>query len=302
MSLYYENRVLQTPISFPINTLKLENAVFDEVVVSTDEISDFPDEWNISTKLHAKFQNSIIAGGLAYDNQSNIDGNYGFLIKRRSVTDILWTKIGYVDCSNFAVNEDDLLNGTFIDRTAFPNEDYEYMIVSIFNGQEFGEGSVSNMIHCYTDGIAISEIDKTYYTPLEPKLSGITQNKGTTIVETFNSKYPFAFKNGTTNYISGSASGLFVPIMENCKFIFNNEKNHNAVWKYRKEFREWLCNGKSKVLKYYDGRTILISINETVSDDDSEHDNKNITTFNWTEIGDITSTDDLTENGLINKN
>lgn len=300
MSLFYSNQILQSPISFPINTIKLENAIVDEIVLTTDTtLTDFPNEWHKATKLHAKFQNSIVAGGLAYDiNKDNI--NCGFLIKRRAIKDVLWTSVGYIDNSNFIIDEH-LLSGTFIDRTALPNEDYEYMIVSIFNGEELYSSSVNTITHCHTDGIAISEIDKTYYTPLEPKLSGITQNKGTTVVETFNSKYPFVFKNGNTNYISGSANGLFVPLNDKCQFVFSNENHNNAVWKYRKEFREWLCNGKPKVLKYYDGRTMLVSINDTVSDDDGEHSDKNITTFNWTEIGDITSTDNLIENGLMNK-
>lgn len=261
----------------------------------------FPEEWDKTIKLHAQFHNNIFAGGLAYDvNQAQNDDNYGFLLKRRAVNDILWTNIGYINNSNFIIDED-LLTSTFIDRSAFPNENYEYMVVSIFKGEELGGGSISTVARCCTDGIAISEIDKTYYTPIEAKISGVTQNKGTTIVETFHSKYPFAFKNGETNYSSGSASGMFVPIVDKCKFIFANENSNNAVWKYRQEFREWLCNGKPKILKYYDGRTKLVSINETVTDDDGEYNDKNITTFNWTEIGDITSTDDLISNGLMNE-
>lgn len=300
MALYYASGAIQSPISFPINTIKLENAIFDEIILSTDiKLSEFPDKWEKSTKLHAKFQNSIVAGGLEYDtNKDNTES--GFLIKRREVSDILWTSVGYINSLDFTLNED-LLNGSFIDRTAFPNEDYEYSIVSVFNGQEISSNFISIPIRCHTDGIAISEIDKTYYTPLEIKLSGVTQNKGTTIVETFNNKYPFAFKNGITNYTTGSACGMFVPIIDECKFIFDNETNNNTVWKYRQEFREWLCDGKPKVLKYYDGRTKLVSINDTVTDDDSEYNDKNITTFSWTEIGDITSTTDLIENGLMNK-
>lgn len=300
MALYYSSGAIQSPISFALDTVKLENAIFDEIILSTDiELSEFPDEWNKSTKLHAKFQNSIVAGGLEYDiNKDNTESV--FLIKRREVSDVLWTSVGYINSLDFILNED-LLNGSFIDRTAFPNEDYEYSIVSVFNGQEINSNFISASVCCYTDGIAISEIDKTYYTPIEIKLNGVTQNKGTTIVETFNNKYPFAFKNGITNYTTGSACGMFVPIIDECKFIFDNETNNNTVWKYRQEFREWLCDGKPKVLKYYDGRTKLVSINDTVTDDDSEYNDKNITTFSWTEIGDITSTTDLIENGLMNK-
>ncbi len=147
----------------------------------------------------------------------------------------------------------------------------------------------------------MSELDKTYYTPIEPKISSVTQNKGATIVETFNGKYPYSFKCGCANYSSGTASGMFVPILDNCKFIFSNENNNNIVWKYRNELKECLCNGKPKILKYFDGRTKLVSINDTVSDDEGEYNDKNITTFSWTEIGDITSTNDMIDNGLMNE-
>lgn len=298
MSLYYNG--LQTPISFPVDSLKIENAVFDEVIISTDiNLSQFPDKWDKSTKLHAKFQNSIIAGGLSYDTNNAID--CGFLIKRRALSDILWITVGYISTQDFTLNED-LVSGTFVDRTALPNEDYEYMIVSVFNGEEFDSNSVNTPVHCWTDGIAISEIDKTYYTSLEANISGITQNQGTTIIETFNGKYPFSFKNGNLNYITGSAQGLFAPSDNDyCHYLFSNERHQNITWKYRTEFREWLCNGRPKILKYMDGRTYLISVNDSPQDNDEEHNFKNITTFSFTQIGDVKNTKDLLESGLINE-
>lgn len=297
MALYYET--LQSPISFPVNELKIENAIFDEVIVSTDiGLSDFPSELDKSTKLHAKFQNNIVAGGLAYDINKT-DNNCGFLIKRREISEMLWTNIGYINNQDLNL-EDDLLYGNYIDVTAFPNEDYEYMVVSMFNGEELESNKIDESIHCYTDGIAISEKDKTYYTQLEAKISGVTQNQSTTIIEPINGKYPFSFKRGGLNYITGSAQGLFAPSNNYCDYIFNNEDNKNIVWKYREEFREWLCNGKPKILKYYDGRTYLVSINDKPQDDDSEHNDKNITSFSFTQIGDVKSTNDLIESGLIN--
>ncbi len=263
-------------------------------------ISYFSDTWSTSTKLHAKFQNSIVAGGLAYD-MNNDNRNCGFFIKRRAVPDLLWTTVGYINSQDLIL-DGDLLNGSFIDRTAFPNEDYEYIVISVFNGEELQSSSPSTAVHCWTDGIAVSEIDKTYYTLLEANINNITQNKGAALVEPFNGKFPFAFKNGMLNYITGSAQGLFAPLDNDyCHYMFDNEKHKNATWKYREEFREWLCNGKPKILKYFDGRTYLISINDTVSDDDGEHNFKNITTFNFTQIGNADSTKDLIESGLMNE-
>ena len=87
--------------------------------------------------------------------------------------------------------------------------------------------------------------------------------------------------------------------MDKCEYIFDNQENNNVTWKYRKRFREWLCNGKPKILKYYDGRIFLISVTDTVSDDDSEHNYKNITSWSWVEIGDVNSTTDLINSGFM---
>lgn len=305
MSAYNPIEYLQSPVPSTMDEIKLKNAIFDEIFITSDLDFDivnenlameyFPDEWNNHTKLHAKFQNSIIAGGFMFDDHTDS----GFLIKRRPVNEVLWTSVGYIDYHNF-VFEDDWVSGVFIDRTAIPNDTYEYLIIPILFGQEHTEVFVDNSVHCYTDGIAISEIDKTYYTQMETNISSITQNQGTTMIETLNGRYPYAFKNGALNYITGSAQGLFAPSKDDCNYIFDNKKNKNIAWKYREEFRQWLCNGRPKILKYYDGRTYLVSINDKPQDDDSEYNFKNITSFSFAQIGDVNSTSELIENGLMN--
>lgn len=301
MALYYANEIIQTPPSSVPDSITLQNAIFDEVFVSEDvnfdaqkEITYFPDEWSDDVVLHATFQGSIVAGGIMFE--ANEDS--GFYIKRRPVSEVLWTTIGYSNGSDFVLNGN-MLNGIFIDRTAIPNDDYEYMIVPVLYGQEITGISADNIVHCWTDGIAISEKDKTYYTILEIKLSNDTQNEGSTIIKTLNGEFPYSFKNGASNYITGSAQGLFAPTSDGCEYIYDNEKYNNVAWKYREEFRKWLCNGKIKTLKYYDGRTRLVAINGTVSDDDGEHNYKNITSFNFTQVGDVKSTTDLIESGLM---
>ena len=252
----------------------------------------FPDTWTHDIKLHAKFQNSIVAGGIQYDLR-DLNNECGYIVKRRLSTDVLWSFVGYFDSGTLSI-DDEVLRGSFIDRSVIPNNDYYYMIIPVLYGNELASILTDDTVFCSTDGISVSDGYKTYYTNLEPKINGITQNMGSTVISTINGKYPYAFKKGSSNYISGSASGLFVPGTEDGNYIFDN-----TVWKYRNEFREWLCDGGAKIIKYYDGRTFLVSITDSVTDDDSEHPDKNITSFSFTEIGDVTSTSDLIESGIL---
>ena len=290
---------IESPFGEEIDSIKLSNAVYDEIILSSDAslnyLDEYPLEWTDDIQLHATFNGTIIGGGMDYQEGDSIEDS-AFLIKRRLVSDISWDIVGYVP-GNEIVKDRNTIKISYKDVTVIPNEEYEYMVVPMLYGVETVGSTTDNSTKCSLNGLVIEDQDMSFYTILEAKLSGITQNSGTTIVNPFNSKYPYAFKGGDKNYVSGTATGMFIP-GDICDYDFDSF--NNTSWKYRKQLREWLCNGKPKILKYYDGRNFIVTINGEVQEDDSEHVMKNIITFNWNEIGTLESFDDLYENGFIN--
>lgn len=290
---------IESPFGEDIDSVKLSNAIFDEIVLSSDSdidyFDEYPDEWTDDIQLHSTFNGTIIGGGIDF-KEGDSPQDAAFLIKRRLVSDIAWDCVGYVP-GNEIIRDKNFVKINYTDKTTIPNEEYEYMVVPMLYGIETTGSTTEYSVKCTLDGLVIEDQDISFYTILEAKLSGITQNSGTTVVNPFNSKYAYAFKGGEKNYVSGTATGMFVP-GDICDYDYST--SNNTTWRYRKYLREWLCNGKPKILKYYDGRNFIVTVNGEVQEDDSEHISKNIVTFNWSEIGSLESTNDLYENGFIN--
>ena len=68
---------------------------------------------------------------------------------------------------------------------------------------------------------------------------------------------------------------------------------------YRETFINWLTNKKPKALKMYDGRAWLMNVNGNVSYSDDEHPDKVEISFDFVETGDLNSSDDMKNAGLI---
>lgn len=291
---------LQAQPSSVTDSVELSNAVFDYLFMSSDIDCDVDFDifdWDDSVLLYAEFNNSLVAGGLMYTSAED-----GFLIKRKSDNDFLWTTIGFISSQDFyPLPDSNQYVGYFIDITSIPTEKYKYTLTPVADNLELEGEESDDYITCKTNGLTVLDASHIYYAYLEANLDSITQNSASTIVNTINGKYPYAYKLGDSNYITGNACGMFEPYLsDSCHYLYtNSDDENNTITKYRKSFREWLCNGNVKIIKYYDGRAYLAAINDNPSDDDSEHHAKNITTFTFTEVGDINSNLDLLNSGLI---
>ena len=62
---------------------------------------------------------------------------------------------------------------------------------------------------------------------------------------------------------------------------------------------DWLTNGEPKILKMHDGRIWMININGNVTLDSGEHFKKVRVGFEFVEIGDPASTEDLYNNDFV---
>ncbi len=268
-----------------IGSVKIQSGQFDELAVQkksesyTEEISQ---EWDYDTALHAQFENSLNAGNVTYTT-SQISA---ILLKRRKYGEFAWQTLDRVDISS---QEDALF--TYYDRFNQSNCEYEYALVPVIGNTE---GNINvNRILSHFDGLFIMERSDGFNTLLETEI--VTQkNRPSSAITTIDRRYPYYESNGSSNYYSGQASGLFAKLDAKTR-----DWSIEDGWQYREALMEFLCNGRPKILKYEDGRMWLINIVGEPSEDASSHPDKVITSFDWVEIGDAQSGVDLYINNFI---
>ena len=99
--------------------------------------------------------------------------------------------------------------------------------------------------------------------------------------------------NSISDYEQGSASGAFIK--------FNQDElsiNIPEGVKHREEVKKWLNNRRPKILKLYDGRIWLISVTGSISDTADTINDVRKLSFDWTEIGNAESMEDMYNSGL----
>ena len=276
-----------TPTSITdIKTITVQNSVIDDLFITTDMTSMIPPldkTWNFQTVLHATYNNVLTAGNVEF-SMAQISA---IRIKKREAGTYIWTLMYDIP---IAKTED--LTFERYDRSSKGGKTkYEYCFIPVLNGID-GNLNINTVISDF-GAMVLSEKDTTYLTPLDVKVSP-TKNRASSIVNTLDGKYPTVIYNSSNNYYSGTASGVFIQFdPDTCEWDIENG------WKYREPFMEFLTDGLPKVLKLQDGRAWIVSIVDNPSEDNSQHEYKAITTFSWVETGDINSTQDLYDNGLI---
>ena len=241
------------------------------------------DVWDQDSVFLSDFENKDFVGGnLSYFIKDIVS----IRLKRREIGKFNWTGIYKHD-----VSEPGDTTFTYIDPYARGRKTvYEYCIAPIFrDGTERNYNIVE--VESDFDGAIIADKDRVLHVELEPQISQTTRNKTTSVITTINNKYPFVFYGGNANYTSGSFSGV---IIKNEDDIFDFD--HST--EYRQEIVDWLTNGNPKILKMYDGRIWMISVSGNVQCDYSQHYDKVVVSFEFVEVGDVSSTDDMYNNNF----
>lgn len=269
----------------------ITNGVYDEAWLSkdADEYKTDNRTWNDNTMIYVTFNDQSTSGGNLPYVLSNIAY---FRLKRREVGTFEWT--GLYEHHFTDIND---INFEYVDRYAKGNNtQYEYCITPVSDeGVEQTYNTV--IITSHFDGAVISDKNISYHILLEPSVDSTTRNREGTIVVTMNSKYPFVFYGSNANYYSGEFSGVAID--------YDVDGALDSFWfpdksvDYRDKMVDWLTNGEPKILKMYDGRIWMVSINGSVSLDNSDHYKKVRVGFEFVEVGDPADTEDLYNNNFV---
>lgn len=266
---------------------EIENGIFDEVYIDGDTnrtpTTEIP-EWGYSTILDAKFHGNILAGNVDFTLSSISD----MLIKKRKKGSYKWTTIHKIPIST----EEDF-DFFYNDIVVASKTSYEYAAVPIVNGVE-GTYQIID-VDVWFEGAFIIDPTHGYQVIAEFKREQLTRGIPSTIIEPVNATYAYTNYYAKKKYDSFSISGIFVELdWDSCSFDLENG------WKYRKAFRDFISNQRSKIVKIYDGQMYMMNVIDQITENYDSHPEAVVTTIPLVECGDIESNKDLYYHGFIN--
>ena len=192
--------------------------------------------------------------------------------------------------SSLFLQED--LSLLYYDRATRSNVKYEYTIAPVF-GQV--EGSFfANTITPFYQGISITDGTTTISTELDVVISE-KRTKPRNVITTINRKYPYVVSNGSNNYNSGTISAQWLE--------YDSETDDWDVehgYEFVSDLKDFLNSNSPKLIKYQDGRMWLAEISSSdITDSEDDAHLQVHTSFDFTEIGDCDSVEDLSDNGIM---
>ncbi len=279
-----------------INYVEIGNGEFDDLYITKDTSAELiekpPQNWDFNTILYAKFDGNTLAGNVDW----SLDTVSTLLIKRRKADEFQW-----ITLSVKSISAIDDFNIKFKDITGTDSVQYQYAAVPILNGIE-GNYSYAD-VTCKNRFLVIADEDEIWSTIVTDGFCDTVSNVPSSTVVTMNDRYPTVVRNTSANYETVTVTANFVPTTideeTGCVHFNINNSTNDIYVKYSKQFKEFLNNGKTKLLKNIDGRAWLCYVTTPPTDSaDGNYLNRKLT-FGVTELGDINNEEDLYDAGLI---
>ena len=204
------------------------------------------------------------------DDEAPVDAT-SVSVQRRDMAGSTWILI-----TTITVESVDDLTFSFLDKNVLSGHTYRYSLTPYVGGS--AQTIVLADVTCVFDGIAVTDTTGDYVATLNINYKA-KKNIPVGYVQPLSSKYPHAVRNGSANYFSGSAEGIFTPYTVAC---VPDVTNMNS---YKDGAIEMLSNGLVKTLRTYDGHGWLVNIDGEPSRNTDEFINGDTISFNWTEVG-----------------
>lgn len=267
-----------------VKDVEIQNGVFDKIMLTKKtgtKMGDFL-TWDYNTLFDADFRDSLVAGNVSY-MLSQISA---MRVKRRKKGEYRWVLMFEVPINK----ESDLVFDKY-DRYAANDTEYEYALVPVLNGREgyLNPSTIKTKFY----GCFILEKDKGFSTDLDVKRGTIVRNKPANVVTTLSGRYPYIVSNGDTDYESGTFSMMFLPKAD------NQDYTKEGAMEYRERVKDFLNDGEPKIIKTEDGRIWMVAVTNGVTEEHGEIEGYVHHSFDWVEIGDPESAEDLYNNNFI---
>ena len=277
-------------------SIELSSVMADTLAVTKniefEPTAEVNSEWDFDTILIADFNQDTIAGNVkwALETISHI------AVKRRVVGSYKWVTLAIQEVNDV---EDLNIGGTDITSESL---EYEYAIVPILNTIE-GDYSSATVDVTNSDLVLI---DKTgiYHTPLTDGYCDTTDVHPNQVLELLHNRYPTIVRNTMANYETINVTGNFLPYDKDgdcidMSIFEDTPQNDRRRHLYAREVKEFLTNGRTKILKNVDGQCWLVYVTTPPTDSADNYYNIRKLTFTCTEIGSLKSEEDLYYAGLL---
>lgn len=267
-----------------IFTVMIQDGTYNHLFLSSNALkNDTNFEWDYETLFNADFDENFIAGSKNF----NILKTDHIIIRRREEGSLDWITL-YVK----EVKKTEDFNIHLVDKYARAEAQYEYKIISSLNGVE--NASVIKNVYSDFDGMYVTDKDCLYGTIYNMDTCDTTRNISAQALELLNSKYVHIVSNSSTNYDSGSTSGVFMTYD-----LYTNVLDKKSTYQQRIDVKNRLANKKPLILKIHDGRIWMIRVTGGISDSCDGHIDLRRIGFEWAEIGDLDDMKDLYGYGFV---
>ena len=269
-----------------INFIKIENAIYDHFDITSDTSLTYSESipsWTYYTELDCNFEKNISGGNVTF----TLDQITSVKVKRRKKGTFDWITLKEIPISTY----EEL---TFVtkDYLAPSIEDFEYAIVPTLNGVE--GNYIANSIFSKFNGVFITDGESTYKLYSGVTFSNQSRSNETGVLNPIGSKYPIVISNSSMNYNSGTTQGKILGKNYDETRVLNRIDISNQT----RDFINFLKNGKSKILKDWNGNIYMVSIIGDISNTSDLVSGISTISFNWVEQGKYDVQIDLYNNGF----
>lgn len=271
-----------------ITNIQIENGIYDYFNITKDTdfpyITTYPLTWDGNTQMDADFKGNINAGNVDY-----VVGNISQIrVKRRKKGDFDWYTL-----YNIPVTDPTDIDFVRYDYLAQNDTDYEYAIVPIIGNVE-GEYSMNSITSSFY-GIFITDGTTNYKFKENATYTNNERVHLTGTYEPYGSKYPIIINNGQLSYDKGTTGGEVIV------FTSNEQLDRKTTVERLNAIKKFLVTPSAKILKDFNGNIWLVTITDNLPI--TYHSEVGMgfarVDFNWAEIGDSDSGQDLYDSGLI---
>lgn len=181
-----------------------------------------------------------------------------------------------IEVAEVTVMNGDDLRFDFEDYSIASGQSYVYEVIQYSNGSPFR----SHLLYVKTGlaGIFIGNQDEQYTCDIDAEYTA-QLNFATNYVQTYYATYPHVVNNGNQQYHTGTFSGVFMELGEDCRFKLDTADE------YRRAVKAFLVTPQPKVLRTPAGDNWYIQVNGVVKEEPIGYGGLRALKFDWTEVG-----------------
>lgn len=279
-----------------LSNVKLEKTTVSGYYVTHDMsrssyYSTLPD-WDNYTIMRADFDDNLNAGNVDWvlNSVNNIK------VKRRRIgTDEQYITL-YVQPISTVYD----LSFNYRDYYVPSGYEYEYAMCPSVNNDE--QAYFTTSVKTYFDGLFVSDKDTTMKLYGNYLIGQSNDNMLIGMVQPYNQTYPVIIQNTNVKYRTVSIQGDILGLQDNVceQFVLTQDKRPIIV-DQKREWDKFLCNGKTKVIKDWNGNIMVAKITTPPSYTYSQGsgNSKPTLVFGATEVGEYDNQSSMYRNGLI---